>query len=321
MTNKYLNPAGGGWFIIMAAVLWGTTGTAQALTPPGTQSMTVGTMRLLLGAITLSIIAAYRKELGSLRKWRSWPLVPTMLAAAGVALYQIFFFAAVKRTGVAVGTIVGIGSTPVAAGILVYLRHREAPGRVWMLSTALAILGCALLILTGSSIEIDVVGIFLAFAAGTSYALYTMMSKELLDKHPAGAVVTLTFWIGVFILLPILLVGDLSWLLVPRGLVVAVYLGVVTVGVAYFLFMVGLSTVSVANAATLTLAEPVTAAILGIAILSEQLSWVAIIGIALILCGLVLLTLDGQKMGKAGQKKVVRALKPGLMIYPNSDDK
>ena len=41
---------GGGWFILAAAFLWGTTGTAQAFAPPDAQPMTVGTMRLAIGA-------------------------------------------------------------------------------------------------------------------------------------------------------------------------------------------------------------------------------------------------------------------------------
>ena len=281
--------AGGGWFILAAAILWGTTGTAQAFAPEGAQPMTVGAIRLAIGAIALAILAAYRGELSAVRHWRSWPPVATLVAAAGIAAYQIFFFAAVARTGVAIGTIVGIGSTPIAAGILVFLVHNIRPGRRWMAATSLAILGCGLLVLSSESIRTDLVGIFLAISAGTSYAVYTMLSKDLLDTKPAGAVMTVTFAIGVLFLLPILLVGDLSWLLEPRGLAVALHLGVVTVGFGYLLFAIGLSAVPVATAATLTLAEPLTAGLLGVFVLGEKLTPTAFVGIALLLLGLLIL--------------------------------
>lgn len=279
----------GGWFILAAAFLWGTTGTAQAFAPAGAQPMTIGTMRLAIGAVALCFLAAYRGELGSLRQWRSWPPAKTIVAAAGVAAYQIFFFAAVARTGVAVGTIVGIGSTPIAAGILVLLFHREWPGRRWMAATALAIVGCALLILASESIRTDLIGIFLAVGAGTSYALYTMLSKDLLDSQPAGAVLTITFSLGVILLVPVLIFGDLSWLLEPRGIAVALHLGIVTVGFAYLLFAIGLSSIAVATAATLTLAEPLTAGLLGVFVLGEELTTTAVFGIALLLAGLLIL--------------------------------
>lgn len=294
MGNKSLKsrliPSNGGWFVIMAAILWGTTGTAQAFAPQGTQPMTVGTIRLLFGAVTLFLLAVYRGEFTSIKNWRTWPRGTTLLAAAGVALYQILFFAAVARTGVAVGTIVGIGSTPIAAGILVFLWHKERPGRRWMLATTLAILGCVLLILTGGSIEVDALGILLAIGAGSAYALYTLLSKELLGTQPPGAVLTVTFTIGVLLLLPILIFGDLTWLLEPRGMAVALHLGVVTVGIAYLLFAIGLSAVPVATAATLTLAEPLTAGLLGVVVLGESLNGAGLVGILLILCGLLVLT-------------------------------
>ncbi len=275
----------------MAAILWGTTGTAQAYAPEGTQPMTVGTIRLLFGALTLFILAAYRGELGGICNWRAWPPGTTILAAGGVALYQLFFFAAVARTGVAAGTIVGIGTTPIAAGVLVYLWQRERPGRRWMVATALAILGCTMLTLSSGDIEVDTLGILLAIAAGTSYALYTLLSKELLDIQPAGAVLTVTFTLGVILLLPVLFMGDLTWLLEPQGLAVALHLGIVTVGIAYLLFAIGLSAIPVATAATLTLAEPLTAGLLGVVVLGENLSGAGLVGIILILCGLLVLTI------------------------------
>jgi DME family drug/metabolite transporter len=73
---------------------------------------------------------------------------------------------------------------------------------------------------------------------------------------------------------------------------VALHLGVVTVGFAYLLFAIGLSAVPVATAATLTLAEPLTAGLLGIFVLGERLTLPAFAGIALLLAGLLILALQ-----------------------------
>jgi DME family drug/metabolite transporter len=58
---------------------------------------------------------------------------------------------------------------------------------------------------------------------------------------------------------------------------------------SYWLFARGLQTVQVATAVTLSLAEPMTAATLGIVVLGEQLNAQAIVGIGLIFAGLVVL--------------------------------
>ena len=100
----------GVWFVLGAALLWGTTGTAQAFAPSGFDPGVIGALRLLVGGIALLGLALYRRELGRLRDW-NW--LPLCMAAVFTASYQLCFFAAVARTGVAVGTIVGIGSAPV----------------------------------------------------------------------------------------------------------------------------------------------------------------------------------------------------------------
>ena len=70
---------------------------------------------------------------------------------------------------------------------------------------------------------------------------------------------------------------------------VALHLGVVTVGFAYLLFAIGLAAIPVATAATLTLAEPLTAGLLGVFVLGETLTTTAVFGIALLLVGLLIL--------------------------------
>jgi DME family drug/metabolite transporter len=80
-----------------------------------------------------------------------------------------------------------------------------------------------------------------------------------------------------------------GWLLAPGGAALALFLGIVPTAVAYVLFARGLERLSAAETATLTLAEPLTAALLGLVILSERLSPSAALGAALVLGGLVVL--------------------------------
>ncbi len=283
----------GYWLVLMAAVLWGTNGTAQTLAPEGAQPVIIGTLRIALGGLTLLAIAAARGALRDLlQPRRRWALVPTLLGAASMAAYQMFFFAGVARTGVAVGTIVGIGSTPILAGPIGYLVRGERPGRRWVVATGLGIIGCALLIAAGKEIDIDLLGIFLAVCAGGSYAVFTTASKGLIEEHAPEAVMAVTFCLGALFVLPLLIGADLSWLARPAGGLVILHLGVITAGLAYTLFAQGLKWVPVATAATLTLGEPLTAGLLGAFFLHEPLTALAVLGIALIFAGLVVLSTE-----------------------------
>ena len=96
--------------VLLSALCFGTTGTATALGPDGIDPSATGAMRILIGGGLLAALAWRRDGRWS---WR-WILV----GAAGVATFQLAFFAAIDRTGVAVGTVVALGSGPVFTGLL-----------------------------------------------------------------------------------------------------------------------------------------------------------------------------------------------------------
>jgi DME family drug/metabolite transporter len=275
--------------VVAAAVLWGTTGTAQALGPDDAVPAAVGAARLIVGGAVLGVVAWaagwFRGERG-----RRWAAGPTALAAAGMAAYQPLFFGGVDRTGVAVGTVVGIGSAPVFAGLLGIVVRGERPGPRWWMATGLAVAGTVLLLGAGDRTDVDPLGVVLALGAGASYALFVLGTKLLLDAgHRSDAVIALTFVLAGLALVPVAVAAGIGPLVSgPGGLMVA-HLGVLTVAVAYLLFGRGLAGVGVGTAGTLTLAEPATAATLGFVVLGERPGPAAFAGIVLIGLGLLLL--------------------------------
>ena len=278
----------GQWFVLAAALLWGTTGTAQAFAPEGAQPAVVGAVRLVIGGLALLVLATAR---GVLRDLKGWPLLPTALAAVCMAAYQVFFFEAVAKTGVAIGTIVAIGSAPLFAGGLGFLVRREVPGFRWMVATLLAVAGCALLIVPKAEVSVSPVGVVLALGAGIAYATCTVAAKGLLEKRPPDAVMAVLFCLAAILLVPLLFIGNLTWLSEGRGIAVALHLGLVATAASYTLFARGLGVVPVATAVTLGLAEPFTAACLGVVLLAERLTGSAMLGAGLILAGLVMLSM------------------------------
>jgi DME family drug/metabolite transporter len=227
-----------------------------------------------------------------------------------MAAYQVFFFAAVAATGVAVGTVVAIGSAPILTGGLGFVVRGERPGWRWAAATVLAVGGCGLLVGAGSRSNggsavlttggsavlasggrVDPLGVLLALGAGVAYATYTVASKGLLEEQPPDAAMAVVFCISALLLLPLLLTGSLEWALEPRGILVVLHLGLVATAASYVLFARGLKVTPVATAVTLSLVEPMTAGLLGVVVLGERMTWSTGVGIGLVFCGLALLSI------------------------------
>ncbi len=272
--------------VLAAAVLWGTTGTAQALAPGGSSPETIGAVRMALGGGALLGLALATRGFRGLGRW---PRGALLAAAAGMGAYQPLFFFGVGRTGVAVGTVVAIGSAPVFAGALARAAEGSWPGRRWTAATALAIVGTGLLALGGRRAEVDPVGVASALGAGLCYAVYATAAKPLLAGRPPLAVAGAVFPLAALGLLPVLFVSDLGWLASPGGLLVAIHLGLVATALAYVLFSAGLRRVPTPTAVTLSLAEPLTAASLGVILLGERPGPAPLAGAALVLAGLAVL--------------------------------
>ncbi|HEY8417678.1 MAG TPA: EamA family transporter [Limnochordales bacterium] len=275
----------GQWLVLLAAVLWGTTGTAQALAPAEASPVAIGAARLFIGGTAL-LAVAWRQ--GQVRA-ADWGRGPALAAAVAVALYQVCFFAGVAATGVATGTLVAIGSAPVFTGLVQWVAAAERPGRAWAAATVLAVAGCALLLGDGGQWQLNAPGIGLSLGAGAAFAVYTVASKRLLTAVPPSGTVALAFFGGALLLSPVVFWTEWAWLAEPRGALVALHLGLVATAGAYLLFGHGLARVPAPVATTLSLAEPLTAAVLGVVLLGERLSAVGWLGGGLILAGLGLL--------------------------------
>ena len=272
--------------VVAAAVLFGTTGTARELGAPDASSLSVGALRIVVGSAALWVFARSWPQWSVLRRW---PLV-VVLGGAGVAIYQPAFFTGTARSGVALGTVVALGSGPVFAGLIEWVRFGQRPSRWWAMATAITVVGGALLVFsTGGGGTFDPIGIAAALAAGLGYALYAIAAKVLIDRGVDSTVaLAWPFTLGAMLLVPFVVFEPLEWVLTGPGALMLVHLGVVTVGVAYVFYGWGLRSIATSSAVTLTLAEPLTAAVAAAVLLGERLELLGWIGAAVVVAGLFL---------------------------------
>lgn len=271
--------------VLLAAVFWGTVGTTQTFLQEGISSISVAAVRSGIGGGLLLILCLLIRKIN----FKTWSWKWTILSALTIALFQCLFFTSVRFTGVAVGTVVTIGSSPVFSGLIEWLFWKRKPNRLWTIATTLAIIGCVLLFANKGETTVHPVGVMLSLCAGFMFALYTNCSKQLTEKEETLPSVAMTFSICAIMLLPFAKDG-VSWVASSQNIWPMVFMGLVATNLAYILFLAGLEKISSSAAVTLSLAEPLTAAMLGVFLVGEYLSPISWIGVALLLGGIIVLT-------------------------------
>ncbi|WP_088287607.1 DMT family transporter [Kineosporia sp. A_224] len=289
--------------VLASALCFSTTGTAQALGPDAASPVVVGASRVAVGAVGLLAVTWWMQHRADRTRGSAAPRplvarlgLPTgpgvrgavWRAGLAVAVYQVGFFLAVRTTGVAVGTVVALGTAPVLTGAAGWLLGHGRPDRRWAVATALACAGLAVLVTGGASAHVAPAGVLLALVAAAAYAAYTVAAKTLLTAGVgAESAMAAVFGAGAVWLLPAFALAPVGWVVTPRGAALVLWLGLVPTTLAYVLFARGLTHLSAAETTTLVLAEPLAAACLGIGLLGEPVGRSTLVGGGLLVTGLV----------------------------------
>ncbi|WP_242911164.1 DMT family transporter [Actinomadura terrae] len=296
------NNSSGVLLVLAAGVLWGTVGPAQVLAEPSASPVAVGGARIITGGLVLAAVVLMTNPRSFLTLRRpAWP--PLLAAATATGTFQASFFGAVDRTGAAVATAVVFGLAPVSTGLCERIVLGTGLSRRWCAGTACAVGGVGLLAVPGPSVHADPAGIGLGLVAGTCFGVYTVSAKKLTGRDVGmTAAVSVTLLVGGAALLPWTLTG-LPALAAPRPVALVAWLGIATTAAAYMFFVTGLLRVSAATAGTLSLAEPLVATALAIAVLGERMAAPVAAGSLLLLGGLTVVSWPARTASPTSSEK------------------
>lgn len=286
----------GALFVVGASVLWGTTGTAATFAAD-VGPLAMGAAAMGVGGL-LQALAGARPMALARRQLRSH-LAVIILGAVAVALYPLAFYTSMRFAGVAVGTVVSLGSAPLASALIERILDKHRLGPRWAAGAAFGLAGAALLCVSqsaspepaGGSAGSSAAGILLGLVAGLTYALYSWAAHRLMAAGvPSSAAMGSIFGLGGLLLMPVLLATGAPFLTSWSNAGVGAYMALVPMFAGYVLFGWGLRRVRASTATTLSLIEPVVAAALAVVVIGERLPALGWLGVALVIGSLVVLT-------------------------------
>jgi DME family drug/metabolite transporter len=280
--------------ILSAALLWGTVGvTTRAIYDLSeTNALSIGFFRLAIA--TPALLLACWCALGRRAFRIAWRDLAVMVAiGAAMAFYQVCYFAAIARVGVAVAVLITLCTAPVLVAMLaaVFLRERLTP--LVLLALICALAGTTMLVWVapgqaGPRPE-TMVGVLLALCSALGYAVIALCSRMLASRYHPLQPIAVGFGAGALLLLPFALWVGLVAVYPLTGWLLLLHMGLLPTALAYVLFLAGIRHTTATVASVVTLVEPLVSTLLAWLLFGEQLGPLGLLGAALLLGAIGLL--------------------------------
>jgi DME family drug/metabolite transporter len=290
--------------IVLAAILWGTVGVATKylFTISSANALSIGFFRLALATPVLLATCwyllgarAFRIPAGDMRYM--------VLIGVAMAFYQVSYFAAIARVGVAIAVLITLCTAPVLVSLLSALLLRERLSRAVLAALVCALAGTVMLVwvgpATGAVAQQTLTGIVLALGSACGYSLIALFSRTLAGRYHPLQPITVGFAAGALILLPFALAAGLVVTYPPAGWALLVYMGLVPTALAYVLFLAGMRHTTATVATIATLIEPLTSTTLAWLLFGERLGPLGLLGALLLLGAIGLLYADSARRTQA----------------------
>ena len=279
---------------IFTVVVWGGTFIATKIALQEVSPATVVWLRFGMGVIVLGITVALRKQF-AIPERNEW-LYFALLGFIGVTFHQ-WLQANGLVTAQATTTAWIVATTPIFIALLGWLVLKEKLGWLKVGGIALAALGVLLIVSNGNPDALfagkaGTIGDLLILISAPNWAIYTVLSRRELARHPAARLMFYVMLLG-WLFTNIWIFGfgpGISEIarLTLKGWSAILILGVFGSGLAYIAYYDALQVVPASQLGVFLNIEPLVTTLLAASLLSEPITVIVLLGGAIIIAGIYL---------------------------------
>jgi len=263
----------------LAPAIWGSTYIVASEILPPDRPFTAALIRVLPAGLLLLL---FTRVLPPRRDW--WRLV--LLSALNIGVFQALLFVAAYRLPGGLAAVLG-AIQPLLVMLLAWAVDRRAPAQVALWAAVAGVLGLAALLLSPQTV-FEPVGIAAALLGAACMATGVWLTRRW--RLPL-AVLPLTGWqltLGGLMLAPVAWLADAPLPpLTPLQWTAYAYLSLAGALLAYALWFRGVARLPTVAVASLGLLSPLTAVVLGWALLSQSITGLALCGLVLALASVL----------------------------------
>lgn len=262
----------------LAPIAWGSTYIVTTELLPPDRPVTAAVFRALPAGLLLVL---YGRRLPARRDWGRL----AVLAALNIGFFQALLFIAAYRLPGGLAAVVG-AIQPLFVMTLAWSIDRQKPHGLAVGYALLGVAGMALLLLAPESSR-DPAGIIAALAGAGSMAAGTYLARRWRSNLP---VLSFTGWQllgGGLMLVPVAWLADPALpALTPSQFLGYAYLSIFGALMAYALWFRGVGRLPPVTVSSLGLLSPVTAVILGWALLGQAVGGLSLLGMLVVLASI-----------------------------------
>lgn len=263
----------------MAPAIWGTTYIVTTEWLPPDRPFTAALLRTLPAGL---LLALYCRRLPEREGW----LRLLLLSALNIGGFQALLFLAAYRLPGGLAAVVGAIQPLLVMG-LAWLLDGRRPVPVAVAAAVAGVAGMAALLLSPGSVW-DPIGIGAALAGAACMATGTYLARRWRSQLPVLAFTGWQLLVGGTMLLPVAWAVDPPLpTLTSTHLLGYAYLSVVGALLAYTLWFRGIARLAPVAVSSLGLLSPLTAVILGWAVLDQRMSGLSLAGLVTVLASIL----------------------------------
>lgn len=287
MTKKFLTYLEA----LFAVIVWGGSFIATKIAVGQISPTTVVWLRFAMGIPILLFAVVIRKQFAFPKGSEWWYFA--LLGFLGISFHQWLQSNGLK-TALAATTAWIVSTSPAFIAILGWMVLKEKLNLQQSAGIVLAMVGVLAVVSKGdlSSLAVGKFGTygdFLILISSINWAVFSILSRRGLKNHPSTM---MTFWvmtIGWLLTSAVFLAGK-GYVEIPlldtRGWTAMIFLGIFTTGLAYIAWFDALGQLPVAQTGAFLFVEPLTSMVIAAIILNEQVTFVSVLGGAVILVGI-----------------------------------
>jgi drug/metabolite transporter (DMT)-like permease len=278
--------------LLLAAVFWGATPTIGRVLAVYEAPVVVVCARFVVAALFLGWFAAASRQFTRVPRRTWWRFA--VLGLTGIVLHNGLMYKGLESTS-ATGASIILALIAAQVVLLDLCLYRRVPDRLTVAGVALAFAGAAWVLVDGqpgalAGLRVGA-GEILIFLSGLSWAVYSVVGRELLEEYSPLLVTTYAVFAGVVMMAPVFGLQPAATVAIagdPRALALIFFLGFGGSALGFLWYYQAVVELGTVGAAVYINLVPVFGVLSAAFFLGEDAGDAVITGVALVLAGLML---------------------------------